>query len=276
MGLFDKKNCDICGGKIGMLGNRKLEDGNCCKDCASRLSPFFSERRKSTVADINAQLAYRQENMGAVAAFRTTRTLGQGTKVLLDEDSGKFMVTKARRLEDENPDVLDFSQVTGCNIEVREQSRELKQRNKEGKEVSYIPPRWEYKFDFECLIHVNHPWFNEIRFNVNDRTINVQTTGSRSMTTGGRSITAGGRSLTTGSRIQQSGGAEIGRGNNDYRNAEALGNEIKNALTQVRRQVRTEAAAASAPKTAQTCPLCGATCIPDASGRCEYCGGAMG
>jgi len=33
MGLFDKKYCDICGEKIGLLGNRKLEDGNLCKDC---------------------------------------------------------------------------------------------------------------------------------------------------------------------------------------------------------------------------------------------------
>ena len=30
MGLFDKKNCDICGDKIGLLGNRKLDDGNLC------------------------------------------------------------------------------------------------------------------------------------------------------------------------------------------------------------------------------------------------------
>ena len=39
MGLFDKKYCDICGEKIGLLGNRKLEDGNLCKDCARKLSP---------------------------------------------------------------------------------------------------------------------------------------------------------------------------------------------------------------------------------------------
>ena len=26
MGLFDKKVCDICGEKIGLLGNRKLDD----------------------------------------------------------------------------------------------------------------------------------------------------------------------------------------------------------------------------------------------------------
>ena len=30
MGLFDKKYCDICGEKIGLLGNRKLDDRNLC------------------------------------------------------------------------------------------------------------------------------------------------------------------------------------------------------------------------------------------------------
>ena len=51
MGLFEKKYCDICGEKIGLFGNRKLEDGNLCKTCAGKLSPFFSERRRSTVED---------------------------------------------------------------------------------------------------------------------------------------------------------------------------------------------------------------------------------
>ena len=30
-------NCDICGEKIGLLGNRKLDDGNLCKDCAKKI-----------------------------------------------------------------------------------------------------------------------------------------------------------------------------------------------------------------------------------------------
>ena len=54
--LFEKKQCSICGSDIGLLGNRKLEDGNCCKACAAKLSPWFSERRQSTVEDIKAQL----------------------------------------------------------------------------------------------------------------------------------------------------------------------------------------------------------------------------
>ena len=85
MGLFDKKYCDVCGEKIGLLGNRKLEDGNLCKSCASKLSPWFSERRKSTVEEIKEQLAYREENQEKVAAFHATRTLGSDTKVILDE-----------------------------------------------------------------------------------------------------------------------------------------------------------------------------------------------
>ena len=45
MGLFGrKKNCDICGGKIGLLGNRKLSDGNMCKDCARKISPYLTGR----------------------------------------------------------------------------------------------------------------------------------------------------------------------------------------------------------------------------------------
>ena len=74
MGLFDKKYCDICGEKIGLLGNRKLEDGNLCKDCAKKLSSWFSDRRRSTVEDIKGQLAYREENREKAAQFRTTRS----------------------------------------------------------------------------------------------------------------------------------------------------------------------------------------------------------
>ena len=57
--LFEKKECSICGGEIGLLGNRKLEDGNCCKNCAKKLSPWFEERRHSSVVQIREQLAYR-------------------------------------------------------------------------------------------------------------------------------------------------------------------------------------------------------------------------
>ena len=66
--MFEKKECSICGGEIGLLGNRKLADGNLCKNCAKKLSPWFEERRQSTVEDIRRQLDYREMNKEAVRA----------------------------------------------------------------------------------------------------------------------------------------------------------------------------------------------------------------
>ena len=63
--------------------------------------------------------------------------------------------------------------------------------------------------------------------------------------------------------------------NVEYRNCKKLGEEIRQVLTQVRRAVREKIEQAAAPKAAVTCPCCGATTTPDASGCCEYCGGAV-
>jgi hypothetical protein len=61
----------------------------------------------------------------------------------------------------------------------------------------------------------------------------------------------------------------------EYRKYREMGEEIKEAVMNVRQQARDEMAAAAAPKAAVTCPYCGATTTPDASGCCEYCGGSV-
>jgi hypothetical protein len=239
MGLFDKKYCDICGDKIGLLGNRKLEDGNMCKECAAQLSPFTTDRRRTTVAEIKDHLAYREANRAEVAKFNVTRTFGDRTKVLLDEDAAKFIVTSANRWQSENPDVMLFSQVTGCQTEIRESRTELKRTDAQGSSVSYNPPRYDVDYDFYLTIHVNSPFFNEIEFKLNQN------------------------------RIEE-------RASVEFREFERQAGEIRTALTKVRQEARETITAANAPKTAQTCPHCGATTTPDANGRCEFCGGAMG
>lgn len=252
MGLFDKKNCDICGGKIGFLGNRKLDDGNLCKDCAKKLSPWFSDRRQSTVEQIREQLAYREANEAKVEAFHITRTLGRSTLVCLDEDKGQFLVAQTNDIGTENPDVLDYSQVTGCDLDVQEHRTEEMRQDKDGKQVSYMPPRYRFSYDFYMVIRVNHPYFDEMRFRLNPSSVEVNNSGTQGLL-----------------------GMRGGSGLPEYREYEQMGQEIRTALTQVRQQVRREAAAASAPKVAVTCPWCGATTTPDASGCCEYCGGAI-
>ena len=171
MGLFDKKYCSICGEKIGLLGNRKLEDGNLCKNCAAKLSHWFSERRSSTVEQIRQQLEYREANKEKVAAFHTTRTLGDKYKVLLDEDARKFIVTSSSSLQNANPDVLDFADVTGCTSRVNESKTEIMREMPDGKKESYIPKRYKYDYDFYVTVNVNNPYFNEMEFQINDRLV---------------------------------------------------------------------------------------------------------
>lgn len=265
--LFEKKECAICGGEIGLLGNRKLEDGNMCKDCAKLLSPWFSDRRRSTVEDIKAQLAYREENKARVAAFHTTRSLGERTRVLLDEDAGRFLVTSERDLEKANPDVLDFSAVTGCRLDIDEDRREVLRDGPDGKKVSYQPPRYEWSYDFDIVITVEHPWFDEMRFRINPRSVEMV---SELGVAAGRGLAKSGlgKLLTVGGGFDPSYNVE-------YREYKQMGDEICAALTAVREGVRAEAAAAAAPKRSVTCPCCGATTTPDSSGRCEYCGGSV-
>ncbi len=253
MKFFEKKNCSVCGKKIGLMGNRKLDDGNLCKDCAKDLSPFFSDRKRSTVEDIKEQLAYREANKADVSNFRVTRTLGRGTKVLLDEDARKFIVSGSNRWQTENPDVLDFAQVTGSHLDINEDEKEIMRKDKDGNEKSYNPRRFEYEFDFWMKIYVNHPYFSEIKFRINNNTIRVEQAG--------------------GFMIRSA--KDIGESNAEYRQCQEIAREIHETLTQVRENIREDIAAANAPRVAQVCPLCGATTTPDEQGRCEFCGGAV-
>ncbi|MBP5748287.1 MAG: DUF4428 domain-containing protein [Treponema sp.] len=269
MGLFEKKYCDFCGEKIGLLGNRKLEDGNMCKNCAAKLSPWFSDRRRSTKSDIQAQLDYREQNKGRVASFNATKTIGKHTKLMIDEGAKTFMVTSARDLTSANPDVLDFSQLIGCNLEINEDRNELKQKDASGNYVSYTPPRYEYSYDFGVKIQVNNPYFNEMSFDISDGSVS---TGEKKMNM--NEVPSAGGGWTVHSSDSSS---DLG----EYYECISIGNEIKASVEQMKAQAQggsqplPQEQAAPQPKPAVTCPSCGATTVPDANGCCEYCGAKL-
>ena len=168
MGLFDKKYCDICGEKIGLLGNRKLEDGNLCKDCARKLSPFFSDRRNSTVEEIKQQLAYREENERRLADFRPDSIFGESEKVFVVSAAAKFIVTSASNWRNANPDLISFSQVTGVNTDIHENKTEIYYEDDEGNSKSYNPRRYECDYEFNVTILVDSPWFDKIELELSD------------------------------------------------------------------------------------------------------------
>ena len=244
MGLFEKKFCDICGEKIGLLGNKKLEDGNCCKECAGKLSPWFNERRHSTIESIKEQLAYREDNKAEVENFNVTRTIGKNTKVLLDEDNKKFIVTSSGKWKDTNPDVIPFSAVTGCDTRIDESKHELMNTDKDGNKVSYRPPRYEYNYNFFVTINVTNPYFDEISFRLNTFPVSEEVLGT------------------------------LVRHGAEYEDYEESLKEIKSIFSDIRTSARGGSGAGS-DKLPVKCPSCGATTVPDDRGCCEYCGSPL-
>ena len=196
MGLFDKKFCDICGEKISLLGNRKLEDGNMCKDCAHKISPFLSGRRHTTLADMKEHLAYREANKAKLQAFRPTQTFGESKKVYIDTAAGSFVVSSYSpgNWTSENPDVIPLSEVTGCTLDIDEDRDEIYMKDAQGNNVSYNPKRYKYTYDFKIQITVRNRWFDEIEFSLNTHDVE-------------------------------------GMGTAEYHRYEMMGNQIRSALT---------------------------------------------
>ncbi len=170
MGLFDKKICDICSEKIGLLGNRKLEDGNICKDCAKKLSPFFSDRRRSTLEEIKGQLNYREQNRRNLSAFSPSMCLGENEKVYIDTAKSNFIISRntPRDWDEENPDIIPISSVLSCNLRIDEDRDEIYYEGNDGQQLSYNPPRYNFSYDFYIEMNVNHPYFDEISIKLNN------------------------------------------------------------------------------------------------------------
>mgnify|MGYP002620391307 CR=1 FL=1 len=291
------------------MGNQKLEDGNLCKDCAKQLSPWFSDRRRSTVEDIKRQLAYREENRGRASQFRTTRSYGEDCKVLLDEEHRWFTVTRARDLADANPDILDCTALTGCRVDIDESRTEQKREGPDGKEVTYNPPRYEYSYDFEVIISVNNPYFDEMKFRLNNSSVYIEPQNTMQRPMMGQQGMMGQRPMAGRS---QSGMTQrpmmgqmnsVGRmntmaagfdpeSNREYRKYREMGDEIRAALLQVMETARGGGAVQTAPMQQEapmqqqetfapapaaagpwTCPACGG----QNDGKfCEYCGAPRG
>ena len=184
MGLFDrfkKQDCEICGKEVGMFGYKKLEDGEICKDCVKLLSPWFEDRRHATVAQIKEQIAYRERNAKELEGFTVSRVIGEAYKMYIEEVNGvpvRFFVTDAYDYKAANPDIISFKDVMSCVTDIDVRNEEMKQRDAEGKMVSYNPPRYKQHHNFYIKMQIrNNPYFDDIKFHVNRGVVTLETIG---------------------------------------------------------------------------------------------------
>ena len=279
MGLFDrfkKQDCEICGKEVGMFGYKKLEDGEICKDCIKLLSPWFDDRRHSTVDQIKQQLSYREENKTALNGFRPTMAFGERYTLRAELNNGvptRFVVERTDNYKEENADIISFRDVISFNIDVQESKRELMARNSKGEEISYNPPRYEYSYDFYAEIRVNHPYFDEITFQLNRESVALETVERRA----GFGVTSSSFDPTLYPEYRRFRGEcdEL----EDLFRAGMQGMALKGFAPAVQPVVQAAPAAQPAPEPAPTptgpkfCPNCGAPA--DGGKFCQSCGSRL-
>ncbi len=59
-------------------------------------------------------------------------------------------------------------------MDIDESRTEQKREGPDGKEASYNPPRYEYSYDFEVIISVNNPYFDEMKFCLNNSSVYIE------------------------------------------------------------------------------------------------------
>lgn len=193
MGLFSKKECSICGEKIGMLSGMKLKDGDLCKECKKKLSPFFLDGKDSTVEEIKNQIAAREENYKQLDNLEINKIYGEFGVILIDEKNKKFVavadtsdslfgsqkeVKGIEDIKDKNPDIIDFKDIEDVEIKVMVTSREEKQTI-DGQQVSYDPPHFTYMIGYDIIIKLKHPYLRLMRISIKNGTVQIYNEGRR-------------------------------------------------------------------------------------------------
>lgn len=173
MGLFSKKECDVCKKKMALMEGYKCADGTICNDCKKKMSPLFTDYKNTTITQIKDQLTYREENAQRVKVFVAAETFGEYPKVMVDRKHNRFVVTKATKLSDENPDVFDLSDIQNVLVEIEENKRELHFTNKKGKTCSYKPARYEFTYKFKVNIQMNHPFIKMISLKITKEDVKI-------------------------------------------------------------------------------------------------------
>ena len=163
--LFEKKDCEICGGEIGLLGNTRLADGDMCKDCKAKLSPLFRVEKETTVSDIVQQIAYREENKKALEDFRPDEEFGNSEKLFVDTAAKKFAFAANGDWQETESDILDFSQVTRVETDIEEYTDSTGESHDEDEDYDSTDENETVDVpvsNFHVVLHVDSPYFDTI------------------------------------------------------------------------------------------------------------------
>lgn len=168
-------HCILCGAEAVSFGSQAIAAGWLCGDCVGKMSPWFRLRQDITPGELCTHLAYRESNKALLSDFLPTVRLWRNPTLYMDDVHRQFAVSDAltKEFPAENPDILEYGQILQCDTQIEESKTELKQFSPGLGRISYRPKRYNYRFHIWVRILVNHPFFKEMRFRLNQRPLVV-------------------------------------------------------------------------------------------------------
>lgn len=267
MGILTK-TCSFCNATIFSLKSNYLKDGCYCKQCKTKLSPFFIHQKTYTINDIRKQLECRKRNEQLFVLFNPTKTIGDYPRLQIDEINHQFaVVLTSHGTGMSTPDVIDFSQLTDCSVDIVEEKHEVKYKDFSDNLKSFSPPYYAYAYDFYINISVSVPYIQTIRIKVNATPIDndqphvIEKTGG--LTQMFRDAIGSARSFNG----RTSNATEV-QTSSTYLKYEKLANEMRNALWEAKTSMLKN-------KTVAHCPWCGSLNIDNSNGTCVNCCGPL-
>lgn len=169
-------HCILCGAEAVSFGSQAVAAGWLCGGCVGKMSPWFRLRQDVTPEELRAHLEYRESNRARLPDFLPTVRLWRNPTLYMDDAHGQFTVSDAltRDFPAENPDILEYGQILECDVQIEESRSELKQFSPGLGRISYRPKRYNYRFHVWVRILVAHPFFDEMRFRLNQRPLIVR------------------------------------------------------------------------------------------------------
>lgn len=118
MGLFEKKECVLCGAKAGLFSREKIAGGAfICGDCRKKISPYTTGFSRMTLEDVKEQIRIKEENDRRYQSeFVTSRRFDFDSRhpiMAVDDTHGAFAI-----LTNERPDIFTFSQIVSYNVDL--------------------------------------------------------------------------------------------------------------------------------------------------------------
>lgn len=131
MGLFEKKECALCGGKAGLITRYKISGGDyICGTCRGRMSSNTNGIDNMTLEEVEEQIRLKEENDERFSnEFEITRQFDFDSRhhmMAVNDNTGEFAI-----LKDSNPDIFSFDNVISYNVDLNTSLLSEEERKKD-------------------------------------------------------------------------------------------------------------------------------------------------